>query len=229
MSTSGTYSFSPALSLLVKQAYGRIGIRGPQIVAEHMKDAEVESNLLLCAWSSDQPNLWLSELISVALVQGTATYTLPSEFVAIQVAYVAQSSGGSAYDRPLGAMSTVEYFSQPNKTTQGPPTSYWFDRQITPQITMWPVPDGAATYTLKIRGVRQVQDASMPNGTGVEIPYRFYDAFTAGLSHRLARIYAPSFEDKRGMDADKAWEKASGKDVEQVPFYISPATNGYYR
>ena len=57
MTTSGQYSFSPALSLLVKQAYGRIGIRGPQIVAEHMKDAEVESNLLLCAWSSDQPNL----------------------------------------------------------------------------------------------------------------------------------------------------------------------------
>lgn len=213
----------------MKQAYGRIGIRGPQIVAEHMKDAEVESNLMLCAWASDQPNLWLSELISVTMVQGTATYTLPAEFVAIQVAYVTQTTGGSTYDRPLGAMSTVEYFSQPNKTVQSPPTSYWFDRQITPQITMWPVPDGAATYTLNIRGVRQVQDASMPNGTGVEIPYRFYDAFVAGLAHRVARIYAPAMEANRERDADKAWMKASSNDTEMVPMFLHPNMGGYYR
>lgn len=234
---SGTYSFSPALSRLVQAAYARVGLRLPQLAAEHMKDAEFESNLLLCQWANLTPNLWTTENEDVALVASTATYTLDPEVVAIQLAYVSTTSGGVTTDRPLGPMSTVEYFAQPNKETEGYPTSYWFDRQITPQITLWPVPDDTYDYTLKIRHVRQIQDASMPGGLNVEIPYRFNTAFVDGLADRLGAVYpeaaknalGPNFAAILSARADKSWEIAASQDTEDVPMYIQPSFGHLYR
>ena len=235
--TSGTYSFSPALSRLVLASYARIGVRRTEVAVEHLKDAEFESNLLLCQWSNLQPNLWLSELVTVTLTDGTATYTLDPEVVAIQIAYISTSTGGQATDRPLGPMSTVEYWAQPNKATQGYPTAYWFNRQITPEITMWPVPDSTTTYTLKIRCVRQAQDASMPAGLGVEIPYRFNTAFVDGLAERLGAVYpeaakntlGPAFADVLEKRAAKSWEIASSQDTEAVQIFITPSFGGYWK
>lgn len=238
MATSGTYNFNPALSRLVIASFSRIGIRRTEIVVEHMSDAAFEANLLLCQWSNLQPNMWLSELKSETLSSGTATYTLDPEVVAIQVAYISTTSGSQTTDRPLGAMSTVEYFSMPNKSTQGFPTSYWFDRQVTPQVTVWPVPDDSTTYTLKIRCVRQVQDATMPAGMNVEIPYRFNTAFVDGLADRLGAVYpekakaalGPTFADILANRAQKSWDIAASQDTEQqVQMYVSPRIGGYYR
>lgn len=238
MTTTGTYAFSPALSRLVLAAYARIGIRGPQIVQEHMSDAELESNLLLVEWSNKQPNLWLSKLVSVPLTAGTATYTLDPEIVAIQMAYLTTvDTSGAARDRPLGVLSTVDYASQADKAQQGPPTSYWFNRQITPEVTLWMVPDGAATYTLKLRCVRQVQDAAMSGGLNVEIPYRFNTAFVDGLAARLGGVYPEAAIKALGANAlamlegkaDKSWAVASGNDTEGAAVMLTPQLGGYFR
>lgn len=182
--------------------------------------------------------MWLSELKSETLTESVATYTLDPEIVAIQMAYVSTTTGSQTTDRPLGPMSTVEYAAMPNKLTEGFPTSYWFDRQITPQITMWPVPDGNFTYTLKLRCVRQAQDATMPAGTNVDIPYRFNTAFVDGLADRLGAVYpeaakaalGPNFATILQARADRSWEIAASQDTEQgVPMYISPSFGGYYR
>lgn len=238
MTTTGTYAFSPALSRLVLAAYARIGIRGPQIVQEHMSDAELESNLLLCEWSNKQPNLWLSKLVTVPLVAGTATYTLDPEIVAIQQAYMTTvDSGGSSSDRVLGGLSTVDYAAQSNKFQEGVPTTYWFNRQITPQITMWMVPDSAADYTLNLRCVRQVQDAAIAGGLNVEIPYRFNTAFVDGLAARLGGVYPEAAIKALGANAlglleakaDKSWGVASVQDIEAVPIMLTPQLSTYFR
>ena len=101
--------------------------------------------------------------------------------------------------------------------------------QTTPQITLWPVPDGSATYTLNLRMLHQIEDASIPNGTTLAIPYRWLDAYVAALAHRLSRIYAPDKEAIRKQDADTAWTKAALRDTEDVPFYIAPQTQSYWR
>lgn len=237
MATTGTFAFSPALSRLVIGAYARIGIRRTEIVVEHMKDAEFESNLLLCEWSNMQPLLWVSELDTFTLVDGTATYDFGPEVVAIQIAYISTTSGSDTVDRPLGPLSTYEYHAMPKKLTEGFPTSYWFDRQTTPQITLYPVPDGATTYTMKVRCVRQVEDASLSNGLNVEIPYRFTTAFLDGLASRLGAVYpekakaalGPNFAAVLDARATKSWDIAASQDKEDVPIYITPAMGGYYR
>ena len=62
-----------------------------------------------------------------------------------------------------------------------------------------------------------------------ELPTRFFDAITADLAHRLARIYRPALEQARKMDRDEAWSIASTEDTEWVPMYVSPGLSGYWR
>ena len=54
-------------------------------------------------------------------------------------------------------------------------------------------------------------------------------AMVAGLSHRLARIYAPELEAQRKADAKEAWDIAAEQNVENVPVKISPAIGRYFR
>jgi hypothetical protein len=238
MATSGTFSFSPALSRLVIAAYSRIGVRRTEIVVEHMKDAEFESNLLLCEWSNQQPLLWVSELDTETLVASTATYSLGAEVVALQMVYISTTDDdGNTTDRPLGPLSTVEYHAIPRKLDEGFPTSYWFDRQKTPQVTLWPVPDDADTYTLKMRVVRQVEDAVMAGGINVEIPYRFNTAFVDGLAARLGAVYpekakgalGPNFSQVLEGRAQRSWDIAATQDTESVPIHVTPMMGGYWR
>jgi len=229
MASSGTYAYNPAASNLVLSAYGRIGIRRTEITAQHMADAETESNLVQVKLSNQQPNLWTDELYTVTLVEGTATYTLPARLIAIQAAYITTSNGGVSSDRIMWPLSTFEYAALPSKTTEGVPTSYWLNMQITPQISFWPVPDANATYTLNLRMVRQIQDVSLPGGANLDMPYRWLDVFVAELAYRLSRIYAADKEAARKQDAQEAWDNASREDQEKVPNYIQPDLSGYYR
>ena len=81
MTSSGTYAFDPGFSDVVLSAYARIQLRRPALTVEHLQDAATEGNMLLSQWSSLQPLLWKSELVSLPLIEGTATYTLNKNIV----------------------------------------------------------------------------------------------------------------------------------------------------
>lgn len=228
MTSSGTFNYSPATSDIVLDAYSRIQIKRTMLTAEHLQDASTQANMLLSEWSNRVPLLWTSELISQALTQGTATYDLPSRVVMILLAYIETGSGTNTIDRVLGPLSTVEYASLTNKTQQSQPTAFWFNRVLPPQIVLWQVPDGGGPYVLKMRCVSQIQDASVQSGTTMDIPYRFLDAFAAGLSHRLARIHKPELEQQRKMDAMEAFQLAATTDTENVPLIIAPGLGRYF-
>jgi len=228
MTSSGTYSFSPSFGEVIQSAFARINIRRTEMTAEYLTDAANEGNFLLTEWSNKQPLLFKSELISQSLTQGTATYTLPSRVVMVLLCYIQTGSGSSLNDRVIGPLSTVEYASIPNKTTQAPPTAFWFNRLSTPEITFWQVPDNNGPYTAYMRCVTQVQDATVPSGTTLDIPYRALDAFIAGLAHRLARLYKPDLEMQRKADAMEAWQTFAGNDVENTPMILAPGMSSYY-
>lgn len=194
-----------------------------------MQRASIEANLLLSEWANRGVNLWKSELQTYSLTQGVATITLPAKTVCILVAYISITTGTVTTDRIISPVSTFEYGAIPNKTIQAPPTIYWFNRQINPQITLWGVPDQNNTYTLNLQTMYQVEDAGLQNGQTPDIPYRWYDAFTAGLAYRLARIYQPALEDKRKIDYTEAWQFAAAEDTEDVNLYIYPAIAQFYR
>ena len=211
-------------------AFGRIGIRRTELTAQHMADADVESNLLQVEMGSRVPNLWRQEIYPVTLTQGTATYNLPTRTVGIRDAYMTTTSGGVSTDRVIWALSASEYDAQSNKTLQAPPQSYYCQKNVTtPTLTTWPVADGTSTYTLNFRLMTQMEDTSLVSGTQVDMPYRWLDVYVAGMAYRLSRIYAPDREMIREKDFEKAWSHAAMQDVEDnTSIYISPAMSGYW-
>lgn len=231
MTASGTYAFAPSFGDLTLNAFARIGLRRTELTQQHLADAALEANLVQVELSNKQPNLWSAELYPVSLSEGVGSYTLLSRFISPMAVYLTteSSGGGTAFDRILWPISTYEWSALPNKEQQGPPTSYWYQRLETPVVHLWPVPDGNATYTLKLRILSQLQDAVIPNGVTPAVPYRWFDWFSARLSHRLSRIYKPELEAARKADAQEAWQTAATEDTEMVPVYLLPMTGGYYR
>ncbi len=225
---SSTYNFNPSVGDIIITAFQRIGIRPAEILQQHLQQAVIELNLLQAKLSNQQPNLWDVDLQSVVLVQATATYSVPAETVMITNAYIRTDSGTSSNDRLIFPISQTEYAALPNKFVQAPPTQFWFNRLISPTITLYQVPDGGGPYTLFYYRVRQIQDATLPNGFQMEVPYRWLDALTAGLAHRLAAVFAPQLEQIRKMDAQEAWTLAATQDQENVPLFIAPGLIGYF-
>lgn len=227
--TSETYNFDPALTDFVLNAYSLIGVKRTELLAQHLQDARLQANFILSEWANRQVNLWTVDLQSVSLTQGTATYSVPDETVAILDAYITiTDSNGTPIDRLIFPVSRSDYAALPNKTTQAPPTTYWFDRLISPTITLWQVPDGGGPYTLNYYRCRQIQDALAPNGTIPELPYRWLDAFNWTLAARLAVMYAPERAQSLDARAERAWSYAAKQDTERVPIYISPGLSGYF-
>lgn len=230
MASSGTYNFNLSNGEVVLSAYERVNIRTPSIRVEHMVTARRELNLLLVEAANKQVNLWKVEQDSVNLVQGTATYSVPAKTVMILDAWITTNNGlSNQQDRYITPISRTEYASYNAKNTQGQPTTFWFDRLISPTITLWPVPDNSGPYVLNYFACVQMQDANIPGGETPDLPYRWLDWFVAGLAHRLSRVYAPQLEAIRKADAMDAWATAASQDTENVNFNLALGIGNYYR
>jgi hypothetical protein len=230
MATSGTYTFNPSLGELTLYAYNLIGVRNTAVLQEHMEAARMASNMMLARWSNQGVNLWAVDLISVPLVQGQATYSVDANTVMILDAYMEIDNGnGQPIDRIILPISRTEYASYPNKEQQGFTTTYWFDRLLSPTVTLWPVPDGNSAQYLKYYRVRQLQDSNLQNGQQVEIPYLWMEAFAYGLAQRLAMVWSPEKVAILKPIADESYMIAAEQNVEQAQQYISPQIAGYFR
>lgn len=227
MATSNTYSYNPALGNIIAYCYQNIGIRPTALLQEHMQAARDAANYMLARWSNLGVNLWAVELIETPLLEGVTTYNVDPATIMILDAYV--NAGPNTPDRIITAISRTTYASYPNKEMQGFPTTYWFDRQLSPTVTIWPVPDGTSTTTLKYYRVRQLQDANIRNAEQVEVPYAWLEAFSDGLTYRLARIWNPAMAVALKAQADESYEIAAARNTEAVPTFISPGTSGYWR
>lgn len=227
--TSKQYNFNPSNNEIIAQAFGRVGVRRPEILSQHVQDAVMELNALFSKLNNQGPNLWTVDLQSIPLIQGVATYSILAETIQILDVFIRTGTGTSTTDRILYTISRSEYASLSNKMTQGFPSQYWFDRTISPTITFYLTPDGNGPYDAFYYRYRQIQDSLMAGGEVAEIPNRWIDAIIAGLAHRLSRIYAPQLEQIRKMDADEAWQNAATQDTENVPLYLTPALGGYWR
>lgn len=230
MTTSGTYTFNPGLGEITLYAYNLIGVRNTAVLQEHMAAARMATNMMLARWANQGVNLWKVDLVTQALTTGVATYSVDSKTVVMLDAYVTDENSGANIDRIILPISRTEYASYPNKEQQGFPTVFWFDRLLSPTVTLWPVPntDNGPQY-LKYYRVTQIQDADLQNGQTLDIPYLWLEAFAYGLAYRLAKIWSPQVAQTIKPDADEAYAIAAAQNVETAQQYISPMMTGYFR
>jgi hypothetical protein len=230
MATSGTYTFNPGLGELTLYAYNLIGVRNTAVLQEHMEAARMATNLMLARWANQGVNLWKVDLVTTPLVTGQATYNVDAKTVVILDAYVQNDDSGANIDRIILPVSRTEYASYPNKEQQGYPTVFWFDRLLSPTVTLWPVPNtDNGPQSLKYYRVTQIQDSNLQNGQTVDIPYLWLEAFASGLALRLAQIWKPEMVVQLKPFADESYQIAADQNVETAQQYISPMIAGYFR
>lgn len=154
-------------------------------------------------------------------------FTINSTFNATSNSQVTVNGGSAAIDILLYPLSRNDYAAIPQKGQQGRPTSIWFQREINPQFTIWPEPDGNGPYQFQGYMLRQVQDANPVGGQTMDIPYRAFMAFVAGLAADLAVKVAPDRLPVLQPLAEAAWDSFSTDDREKVPLYLCPDFSGY--
>lgn len=229
MATSGTTDFNPSIANLTLYAFGLCGIRRTELTQQHMEDARLASGLMLTDWDNETPNLWKVDLVTQALTQGVASYNVDADTVTILDTYIRQNDGASnQYDRIIWPISRTEYASQPNKLQQGTVTTFWYDRLISPTITLWQVPDNSTDELVYYR-VTRLDDANQANGETVDLPSRWLNAFAYGLGARLADMYAPDRADRLLARATLALTTAKEQDTEtNDTLYFGPSIAPYY-
>jgi hypothetical protein len=195
-----------------------------------MTSARMATNLMCARWSNQGVNLWKVDLVSTALVTGQSTYNVDAKTVMMLDAYISNDATGDNIDRIILPVSRTEYASYPNKEQQGFPTIYWFDRLLSPTVTLWPVPNvDNGPQTLNYYRVIQIQDSNFVSGQTVDIPFLWLEAFAFGLAQRLAMVWSPDKLPLLKPLADEAYDIAASQNVEQAQQYISPQIAGYFR
>lgn len=137
----------------------------------------------------------------------------------------------SVSELPVSQWNRDTYSVMTNKYTTGhPSTCYFYEKKLTPQITLWPVPDSADNHLMIYRH-RQPQDV----GTliqQVEIPQRWMDGFIWLLSARLCFEIPGVDPAKQGMIvqmADKVVLESEQSETDGAPMYINPGIGVYNR
>ena len=224
MATSGTTSFAPNLTELVEEAFERTGSELRS--GYDLRTARRSLNIMFADWANRGINMWTMDSGTVALVASTATYTLPTDTVDLLEQVIRLNSGvaPTQVDFTLSRISVSTYASIPNKLNTGRPIQILVNRLIAaPTVTLWPVPDGAATYTLVYWRLRRMEDA----GTGIntpDIPFRFIPPLVSGLAYYLA-LKIPDAASRINMlkaAYDQDWDIASGEDREKASIRFVP-------
>lgn len=209
------------------------------------------ANLLQMEWANEQVNLWTVERVSVPLVAGQSTYPVEPNTVMIMASYITTGSqditvDSMTIDADIWVLPTVDstewvhqqdriltsvdrdtYASFPKKQDVGPPSVYWFNKQVGPSITLWQVPDGYQKYVLHYYRARHLQDAVMGDGAAADVPRHFLEAYVASLAFKCAEIWAPARMEELGARAKFTFENAAQRDVEDSPLRIVPALATY--
>lgn len=223
MTTSGTTVFNLDLSELVEEAFERCG--GELRTGYDLRTARRSLNLLFADWANRGINMWTIEQGAIPLVPGVATYNLPTDTVDL-IEHVIRTGAGNVStqaDLTISRISVSTYATIPNKLQQARPIQLYIDRQITPNVTVWPVPDNTQQYTLVYWRLRRIDDA----GDGVntmDVPFRFIPCMVAGLAYYLA-MKVPGAMERLAMlkeQYDEAWYLASTEDREKATDRLVP-------
>lgn len=219
MATSGTTAFDMEFTEIAEEAWERAGREMRS--GYDLRTARRSMNLLTIEWQNRGINMWTIDSGSVAMVDGTATYNLPTDTIDVLDMVIRTNDGVSASqsDLVLNRISVSTYASIPNKLSEGRPVQAYIDRaRAQPTVTVWPVPNASSTYTLYYWRTRRIEDA----GRGVQTPdivFRFYPAMVAGLAYYLsmkdpelranAAILKQDYEEQFRLAAEEDREKAS--------------------
>jgi len=218
MATSGTVSFRPNVEEIITEAYERCGLDIQTRTGDQAISARRSMNLLFSEFANRGINYWTVSQNTLPLVNGTTSYTLPVGTIDILDAVIRDSSSNT--DQIINRVTIQEYNQLPNKDTAGKPSQYMIDRQYTPVIYFWSVPN-TSTYSLVYWAMNQLEDVTLSN-QDADIPYRWNDTICAGLASKLAMKYAPEKFQLLNEMYERSFNFAASSDNDGVSLRVQP-------
>ena len=168
-------------------------------------------------WANRGINMWTVAQATITLTQGQSAQTLTADVVDVLEIVLRRSNTDFEVER----ISRGEYATLPNKTTQGRPSQFYFDRQILPVINLWAVPENS-TDQLVYYYVQRIEDADALVNT-TDMPFRFYPCMVAGLAYYIAMKRAPERIQLLKSVYEEEFQRASDEDEDRVPLKLQPS------
>lgn len=166
-------------------------------------------------WANRGVHLWAVEEVTLPLVASDKDYTLATDTIALLEVIVRRDG----VDTPVLPLTRDQYAMLPDKDSEGLPTNYYLDRQTpAPILYLWDVPENS-TDEIHYWRMRQLEDFNTGANTA-DLPYRWLEAFTAGLAKKLAEKYSPDREMALSNKATARFNEANQEDRERAPTTI---------
>jgi len=216
MATSSSRDFDLDVAEIIEEAYERCGVEVR--TGYDARTARRSLNLMFADWANRGLNLWTVTQATQSLTADTATYTLASNFTDLLDAVIRDSS---SVDYSISRISRSEYLNIPNKASTGRPSQYFYDRQITPTVTLWPTPD-VSTYSLVYYYVNRIQDVDTLQNT-TDAPFRFLPCMVAGLAYYLSLKRAPERTQLLKVVYEEEFQRAADEDEDRVSLKLQPS------
>jgi hypothetical protein len=215
MTTSGSRDFNLDVAEVIEEAYERCGLEVR--TGYDAKTARRSLNLMFADWANRGLNLWTVKQGVLTLTAGQAQETLTADVV--DLLEVVLRRNGTDYE--LDRISRGEYMTLPDKTTQGRPSQFYFDRQVDPVINIWAVPENS-TDQLVYYYVQRIQDADTLTNT-TDMPFRFYPCMVAGLAYYMAMKRAPDRIQILKSVYEEEFQRAADEDEGRTPLKLQPS------
>ncbi len=214
MATSGSRDFNIDVAEIIEEAYERCGLE--MRTGYDAKTARRSLNLMFAEWANRGLNLWTVEQEVLTVTQGQSQETLGEDVV--DILEMALRRDGT--DLEMERISRGQYLDFPNKTDQGRPSQFYFDRSIAPVINLWQTPENS-TDQLVFYYVRRIEDADALINTS-QVPFRFYPCMVAGLAYYLAMKRAPERLQILKAVYEEEFQRAAEEDEDRVPLKLVP-------
>jgi hypothetical protein len=192
MTTSSSKNFELDVAEYIEEAFERCGLE--LRTAYDLKTAKRSLNLLLAEWANRGLNQWTISQTAITLTQGTTSYSLdatnPTAVIDVLDAFIRRTTNGTASDLQMNQISRSEYAAVPDKASQGRPSQYFVDKQISPVIYLFNTPENSTDVLYVNRLNLSLKKA--PERTGM-----------------LKQLYEEEFERALSQDEDRASFRAT--------------------
>jgi len=219
MTVSNSKDFELDVSEYIEEAFERCGLDAR--TGYDLKTAKRSMNLLFADWANRGLNQWTIAQRNFTVTQNDGEYDLNADVIDI-LSLVVRRDGT---DYSLERISRDAYLNIPTKTTTGRPTQFFLDRQITPNLKLWPLPDNS-TDAVYYDALTRLDDADTYINT-IGVPFRFYPALAAGLSYYIAIKKAPDRIQLLKGIYDEEMDRAMEEDRDRASFHVAPSLRGY--
>lgn len=219
MAVSGSTDFELDVAEYIEEAFERCGLEVR--TGYDLKTAKRSMNLLFGDWANRGINQWTIEQRTITVTEDDREYDLGADVIDILSLVVRRDGTDYALDR----ISRDTYLAIPTKSTTGRPTQYFLDRQITPNLKVWPAPENS-TDVIIYDCLTRIDDADTYTNT-IGVPFRFYPALAAGLAYYLSIKKAPDRIQLLKALYEEELARAMTEDRDRSSFFVAPNLRSY--